>query len=380
MRRPGASAPAAPAKLPAAPASVQPSPAAVPTPRPAPSYAVPAPAPSPPPAPPPSFVPSYPAPAAAPLPRAPVPVPSRSPAATFAPTVSPAAPSATYAPYVRSAPAPAVSSPAARPTTAPLAPYAPPPAQPVYVPAPAQPSYAPPPAQPVYVPARAQPSYAPPPPAQPFYPPPPYFLPEPFASPSIGASPAASRAAAAAATPTIAAARPATPRAPHRTLGIGLDVGMPDGANLGLVLSPASWLRLGAAVGTNSASFGYRGGLALVPVGWGPSLSLEAGHCNLAAPTDLIRYFFSVPTWVKPYVQKLGYTYFNAHLGFDLVLGSTTLYLHGGYTYLMGTVRATQSVVVDKTSNTKVTLGQDGEVRAHTLSAKLGLIYMFGGS
>ena len=131
---------------------------------------------------------------------------------------------------------------------------------------------------------------------------------------------------------------------------LSADAGMPDGANLGMVLSPADWLRLGAAVGTNSASLGYRGGLTLLPVGWGPSLSLEAGHCNMAGPTDLIRSFFSVPGWVKPYIQQLGYTYFNAHLGFDLVLGNVTLFVHGGYTYLMGTVRASQAVVVDKTA------------------------------
>jgi hypothetical protein len=154
---------------------------------------------------------------------------------------------------------------------------------------------------------------------------------------------------------------------------------VPDGINLGLVLAPAAWLRFGAALGTNSAALGYRGGLSLVPMGWGPSLTFEAGHCNLAAPTDTVRAFFRVPTWVKPYVQELGYTYLNAHLGFDLALGRVVLFLHGGYTYLMGTVRAPKPVVIDK-SGTTVTIMQDGHVNAHTLSGKLGLIIMFGGS
>jgi uncharacterized protein with GYD domain len=51
----------------------------------------------------------------------------------------------------------------------------------------------------------------------------------------------------------------------------------------------------------------------------------------------------------------------------------------------MGTVRGSNPVVVGtsndaaKTPNMTVTIAQDGEVRAHTLSAKLGILYMFGG-
>lgn len=167
--------------------------------------------------------------------------------------------------------------------------------------------------------------------------------------------------------------------------GLATDVGMPDGLNLGLVLAPTKWLRLAGSVGTNSAAFGYRGGLSLVPVGWGPSFNFEAGHCNLAEMNSVLRTFFSVSNWVKPYVQEFGYTYFNAHLGFDVPVGNVMLFLHGGYTYLMGTVRGSDPVVVGtnndaaKTPNMTVTIAQDGQVRVHTLSAKLGIIVMFGG-
>jgi hypothetical protein len=167
--------------------------------------------------------------------------------------------------------------------------------------------------------------------------------------------------------------------------GLATDVGMPDGLNLGLVLAPAKWLRLAASAGTNSAALGYRGGLSLVPVGWGPSFTFEVGHCNLAEMNSVLRTFFSVSNWVKPYVQQFGYTYLNAHLGLDYPVGNFMLFLHGGYTYLMGTVRGSNPVVVGtnsdaaKTPNMTVTIGQDGEVRAHTLSAKLGIVLMFGG-
>jgi hypothetical protein len=114
-------------------------------------------------------------------------------------------------------------------------------------------------------------------------------------------------------------------------------------------------------------------------VGWGPSFTFEAGHCSLAATNELIREVFKSPSWAKPYVQELGYTYLNAHVGFDLVWGNTTLFLHGGYTYLIGTVRGAQPVVVDKTTQTTALIADDGRVYAHSLSAKLGLVYMFGG-
>jgi hypothetical protein len=160
---------------------------------------------------------------------------------------------------------------------------------------------------------------------------------------------------------------------------------MPDGLNLGLVLSPARWLRLGGSAGTNSAGFNYRGGLSLVPVGWGPSFTFELGHCNMAEMNSVLSTFFGVSSWVQPYVQQFGYTYFNAHLGFEIPLGSFMLFVRGGYTYLMGTVRGSDPVVVGratdaaKTPNMTVTIAQDGQVRAYTLSAKFGVVFMFGG-
>ena len=198
-------------------------------------------------------------------------------------------------------------------------------------------------------------------------------------------APAPSRVRASGEPAAVAAAQAIRPSRPGRHyLGLGTDVGMPDGLTLGLVLSPVDWLRISAALGTTSLSdpelFGlYRGGLALVPLGWGPSFSFEAVRRNVAPTTSVIRTFFSVPAWVDPYVQELGYTFFNAHLGFDYVVWGFTLYLHGGATYLIGTVRAPKPVVVDSKTNTSLNITQDGGFRALTLSAKAGIVYLFGG-
>jgi hypothetical protein len=139
-------------------------------------------------------------------------------------------------------------------------------------------------------------------------------------------------------------------------------------------------MRLNAAFGTNTAGLGYRGGVTFVPVGFGPSFTFEAGHCTMAETNSLIRTMFNAPTWAKPYVQEVGYTYFNGHVGFDYVRSNLTVFLHGGYTYLMATVGSSKPVVVDSKSNTTATIAEGGKVYAHSLSAKLGVIYMFGGS
>jgi hypothetical protein len=215
-----------------------------------------------------------------------------------------------------------------------------------------------------------------------------WALPEPYVPAPLQLSPAlppvtsalSIRAANAAPAATVSAQAHRSVKLEHRYFGLATDVGMPDGLNLGLVVSPADWMRLGASFGTNSASLNYRGGLSIIPVGWGPSFSMEVGHCDTAPTTGVIRTFFTVPSWVKPYVQQLGYTYVNAHVGFDYRVGGFTMFIHGGYTYLMGTVRSPDTIVVDSKTSTSVKIAVDGDVTAYTLSAKAGLIYMFGGS
>ena len=247
------------------------------------------------------------------------------------------------------------------------------PAAPVYtVPAPVAPM--------VPAPAPVVPVFAPPVSGTSFWANPEPYSPTPLQlspAPPLGPSLVRSTTAESGATVSAKALRPTKPV--HRVLGLASDLGMPDGLNLGLVVSPADWMRLGASIGTNSASLNYRGGLSLVPMGWGPSFTLEAGHCNTAPTTSVVRTFFTVPSWVRDYVQQLGYTYINAHVGFDYRWGGLTLFLHGGYTYLRGTIRSPNPVVVDSKTNTSIQITQDGSVTAYTLSAKAGVVYMFGG-
>jgi hypothetical protein len=173
--------------------------------------------------------------------------------------------------------------------------------------------------------------------------------------------------------------RPASRR---RIFGLSTDVGLPDGANLGLVILPANWIRLSIAGGSNSATLGGRLGLALVPLGWGPSLSFEIGRFGVGNTNPLIRSSFKVPSWVDPYVQQVGYSYFNSQLGLDFRLGNFFIYVHGGYSNIRAVIRSPSPVETRSSSGTvlyRVRLGEDGRVKIHTWSGKVALIYLFAG-
>jgi hypothetical protein len=184
----------------------------------------------------------------------------------------------------------------------------------------------------------------------------------------------------------------ATPPSRH-LLGLATDLGLPDGANIGLVVRPASWIRLHAAGGTNSVSVGFRGGATAIPRWFwhiGPSITLEGGYYRVGQVNSVLRTFFRVPDWMKDYAQQAGYAYYNAHLGLEFGRGNVTGFIHAGGSYVDGTVRAPNPVCVQTSSSpcsggtaspgqAQLVLGQDAKVRVYTISAKAGIIVFFGG-
>lgn len=204
------------------------------------------------------------------------------------------------------------------------------------------------------------------------------------AAPSPPAAPDARDDAAIAETvPLPAAARPSP-----RLLGIATDVGLPDGANLGLVLRPTPWIRVNASGGTNSASLGFRGGFTAIPYWFwhvGPSVTFEAGYFRVGNVNGILRSFFQVPAWMRDYVQQAGYTYYNAQLGIEFGRRNITGFIHAGASYIDGTVRTPHAVTIAPAPGTTSTdpaqfiLGQDAKVTVYTFSAKAGLIVYFGG-
>lgn len=175
------------------------------------------------------------------------------------------------------------------------------------------------------------------------------------------------------ATPTNAPA-PALPR-----LGVMADAGLPDGANASLVFRPLRWLRVHGGGGTNLISAGLRGGVTLVPFGWGPSATLEAGHYFDGNANGLAQRFAG-SSFSSAMLDRVGYDYANAHLGLDFGYRRVTFYLHGGMSYVRAQVHNLDSVISSQASNagangmTEVSIKQDPTVRAWFPSAKLGLL------
>jgi hypothetical protein len=171
-------------------------------------------------------------------------------------------------------------------------------------------------------------------------------------------------------------------------LGVVTDLGLPDGINLGLAFRPTSWARLHVAGGTNTASMGFRGGVTAIPY-WlwfiGPSLSIEAGFYRVGDVNGVLRTFFQVPGWMKDYVQQAGYSYYNGHLGLEFGRGHVTAFVHGGGSYVHGSVHTPKPVFLatslsgSSTNPAQLILAQQASVDVLTFSLKAGLIVFFGG-
>ncbi len=151
--------------------------------------------------------------------------------------------------------------------------------------------------------------------------------------------PAAVAASLAWTTPAAAAATPARPPAApegdhaggptaarHRTIGMTMDLGVPDGAALGVVVRPAfDWLRLGAAATHNGMAPGVRLGVTFDPVDFAlaPTFTAEGGH-----------YWAGTLPGVSK-APSIGYDYANLHLGLEVGSRATfRFFLRGGVSWL----------------------------------------------
>jgi hypothetical protein len=95
---------------------------------------------------------------------------------------------------------------------------------------------------------------------------------------------------------------------PHRTFGVSMDLGLPDGAALGVLVRPHfDWLRVGAAVTHNGIAPGARGEITIDPlkVAIAPTLTIDGGHYWQG----------SIPMVHDSHA--VGYNYANFHFGLE---------------------------------------------------------------
>jgi hypothetical protein len=166
-------------------------------------------------------------------------------------------------------------------------------------------------------------------------------------------------------------------------LGISTDVGLPDGAQGALILRPWKALRFSAGGGYNMISKGVRAGVALLPFGRGPALSLEAGRFFKGNANAPIQKFAGAGFGGVDAINNFGYDYANAHLGLDFGYRRVTFYIHGGMSYIRGTIpkedlnstfNKDPSINGQNSSGLQVRFTQDAPFRAIGPSAKIGLI------
>jgi len=189
----------------------------------------------------------------------------------------------------------------------------------------------------------------------------------------------AADAVAPASIPGISRAADAPVTAALPVVGVMADVGLPDGAGASLVLRPKKWLRVTGGGTYNMISSGVRAGVSLVPLGWGPSLSVEGGHYFDGDANSLMRRFAGASYQSNAVLERVGYDYANAHLGLDFGYRRVTFFLHGGFSYIRATVHNVDAAIQssmqsDSSSSTQLSVKQDPIIRAITPSAKLGLI------
>jgi hypothetical protein len=159
-----------------------------------------------------------------------------------------------------------------------------------------------------------------------------------------------------------------------------LDVGVPDGAVLGVAYRPAFWTRLEAGAGTNSISPGMRVGAAVIPFTEGPSLTVEGGYYFEGDASAIVSQFAGHSHTRT--AQQVGYQFVNFHVGLDFGSRYSTFFLHGGMTYLHTILHDANDALGGQSVNsqgdvTTYTFNQDVNVNVWFPSFKLGfLVYI----
>jgi hypothetical protein len=161
-------------------------------------------------------------------------------------------------------------------------------------------------------------------------------------------------------------------------LGIMLDAGVPDGANLSLAYKPWSWVRVHAGGGTNLVSPGFRTGVSLLLGGLVGTV--EYGHYFEGNANGIWQTISGHPDADVPSLHELGYDYANFRLGVELGPRVFKFQLAAGMSYLTGKVKDLGATLTKAASSegTTVTFGSDPTVSAWTVSARFGFIVYFG--
>lgn len=194
----------------------------------------------------------------------------------------------------------------------------------------------------------------------------------------LSRSPAPSAAAllALAASAAITAA-PGTAAASPPRFGLMADAGLPDGATASLVVRPWSFLRLSGGAGYNGISRGLRAGVTLAPLPFWltPTLSIDYGRYPEGDANPLARRLTGDPEFSSELLERVGYSYANAHAGLAFGRQRVTFFVQAGATRVTGNVHNLNAVAGGEMSS--VTFHDDPRITMWSISARLGLVVYF---
>ena len=163
----------------------------------------------------------------------------------------------------------------------------------------------------------------------------------------------------------------------HADVGVMADVGAPDGANASLVYRPISAVRLHAGMGHNMISTGGRIGVTLIPLKtwFTPTLSFDVGRYADGDANKVVQQVSGDPMFSSSFLDKVGYSYANAHLGIELGRKTVTFYLNVGASRVDAELSgATAMAATDE--DVTITIGES-HVVLWSVSARTGLIFYF---
>lgn len=164
-------------------------------------------------------------------------------------------------------------------------------------------------------------------------------------------------------------------------IGIIADLGVPDGFTVALAVRLHRLVRVHAGVGHNAISPGIRAGVQVLP--WTrtvtPYAALELGHYfqgqpgawMLALTQEVTATEFMDPDSVT--IERVGYSYGNAHLGLRLGSARAAFYVQGGVSRMYATILLSQHRDAVTPVPIEVDVSSRSEAWLWTASARLGL-------